>query len=136
MTNKGFSYFTSKQKKAAFVGYKTQTLDHLKSRRRFSGLMRTDFFSITLTANVWRKPWCGTPQDNCSNGWCQMVLNGLGSIFLIYTWSVSSVDICVAATCYLHIVADHVYPFIAIIYPDGHGYFQQDNAPCHRARIF
>jgi len=34
------------------------------------------------------------------------------------------------ATAYLNIVSDHIYPFMA-----SDGYFQQDNAPCHKARI-
>ncbi len=39
------------------------------------------------------------------------------------------------ATAYLSIVADHVHPFISTVYPSSDGYFQQDNAPCHKARI-
>jgi len=34
---------------------------------------------------------------------------------------------------YLSIVSDHVHPFMAIMYPSSDGYFQQDNAPCHKA---
>ncbi len=38
------------------------------------------------------------------------------------------------ATAYLSIVADHVHPFMTTVY---HllMYFQQDNAPCHKAQI-
>jgi len=39
------------------------------------------------------------------------------------------------ATAYLRIVSDHVHPFMAIMYPSSDGHFQQDNAPCHKARI-
>jgi len=39
------------------------------------------------------------------------------------------------ATAYLNIVSDHVHPFMAIMYPSSDGYFQQDNAPCHKAQI-
>ncbi len=39
------------------------------------------------------------------------------------------------ATASLSIVADHVYPFMATVYPSSDGYFQQDNAPCHKAKI-
>jgi len=42
---------------------------------------------------------------------------------------------CLNATAYLSIVFDHVHSFIATIYPSSDGYFQQDNAPCHKARI-
>jgi len=39
------------------------------------------------------------------------------------------------ATAYLSIVSDHVNPFMATMYPSSDGYFQQDNEPCHNARI-
>ncbi len=36
---------------------------------------------------------------------------------------------------YLSIVADHVHPFMTTVCPSSDGYFQQDNAPCHKAQI-
>ncbi len=39
------------------------------------------------------------------------------------------------ATAYLSIVADHVHPSLTTVYPSFDGYFQQDNAPCHKAQI-
>jgi len=39
------------------------------------------------------------------------------------------------ATAYLSIVSDHVHPLMATMYPSSDGYFQQDNAPCHKAQI-
>ncbi len=39
------------------------------------------------------------------------------------------------ATAYLSIVADHVHRFMTTVYPSSDGYFQQDNAPCHKAQI-
>ncbi len=39
------------------------------------------------------------------------------------------------ATAYLSIVADHVHPFMTTVYPSSDGFFQQDNAPCHKAQI-
>ncbi len=38
-------------------------------------------------------------------------------------------------TIYLSIVADHVHPFMTTVYPSSDSYFQQDNAPCHKAQI-
>ncbi len=38
-------------------------------------------------------------------------------------------------TAYLNIVADHVHPFMTTVYPSSDRYFQQDNAPCHKAQI-
>ncbi len=29
----------------------------------------------------------------------------------------------------------HVHPFMTTVYPSSDGYFQQDNAPCHKAQI-
>ncbi len=42
---------------------------------------------------------------------------------------------CLNAMAYLSIVSDHVHPFMATMYPSSDGYFQQDNAPCHKAQI-
>ncbi len=39
------------------------------------------------------------------------------------------------ATAFLRIVADHVHPFMTTVHPSSDGYFQQDNAPCHKAQI-
>ena len=39
------------------------------------------------------------------------------------------------ATAYLSIVIAHVHPFMTTVYPSSDGYFQQDNAPCHKAHI-
>ncbi len=38
-------------------------------------------------------------------------------------------------TAYLNIVYDHVHPFMTTVYPSSDGYFQQDNAQCHKAQI-
>ncbi len=35
----------------------------------------------------------------------------------------------------LSIVSDHVHPFRTTVYPSSDGYFQQDNAPCHKNQI-
>ncbi len=45
------------------------------------------------------------------------------------------IEHCLNATAYLNIVADHVHPFMTTVYPSSAGYFQQDNAPCHKAQI-
>jgi len=36
-------------------------------------------------------------------------------------------------TAHLTIVSGHVHPFMDTMYPFSNGYFQQDNAPCHKA---
>ncbi len=39
------------------------------------------------------------------------------------------------ATAYLSIFSDHVHPFMTTVYLSSDGYFQQDNAQCHKAQI-
>ncbi|GFX31147.1 transposable element Tcb2 transposase [Trichonephila clavipes] len=39
------------------------------------------------------------------------------------------------ATEYLNIIADQLHPYMASVSPAGNGMFQQDNAPCHKAKI-
>ncbi len=45
------------------------------------------------------------------------------------------IEHCLNATAYLSIVADYVHPFMTTVYRSSYGYFQQDNAPCHKAQI-
>ena len=55
----------------------------------------------------------------------------------IFSWLTLSplvpTEHCVKATAYLSIVTDHVHPFMTTVYPSSGGYFQQDNAPRHKA---
>ena len=44
------------------------------------------------------------------------------------------VDVTLTRTTYLSIVADHVHPFMEMVFLDGCGLFQQVNAPCHKAK--
>ncbi len=45
------------------------------------------------------------------------------------------IEHCLNATAYLSIVAEHVHPFMTTVYQFSDGYFQQENAPCHKAQI-
>ncbi|KAK3531484.1 hypothetical protein QTP70_023275, partial [Hemibagrus guttatus] len=45
------------------------------------------------------------------------------------------VDVTLTCTTYLSTVADHVHPFMETVFPDACGLFQQDNAPCHKAKM-
>ncbi len=64
--------------------------------------------------------------------WC----NGVWDIFYIHTLGpLVPIEHCLNATVYLSIVADHVHPFMTTVYTSSDGYFQQDNAPCHKAQI-
>ncbi len=57
----------------------------------------------------------------------------------IFSWhtlgSLVPIEHRLNATAYLSIVADHIHPFMTTVYPSSDGYFQQDNAPCHKAQI-
>ncbi|MCI4388573.1 hypothetical protein PGIGA_G00087550 [Pangasianodon gigas] len=66
---------------------------------------------------------------------------GRGSVMLwaMFCWEtlgpVIHVDVTLTRTIYLNIAADQVHPFMATVFPNGSGLFQQDNAPCHSAKI-
>ncbi len=57
----------------------------------------------------------------------------------IFSWHILGplvpIDHRLNATVYLSIVADHVHPFMTTVYTSSDDYFQQDNAPCHKAQI-
>ncbi len=57
----------------------------------------------------------------------------------IFSWHILSPLVPIKhrlnTTVYLSIVADHVHPFNDYSVPSSDGYFQQDNAPCHKAQI-
>uniref|UniRef100_A0A3Q3JTD4 Transposase Tc1-like domain-containing protein n=1 Tax=Monopterus albus TaxID=43700 RepID=A0A3Q3JTD4_MONAL len=59
-------------------------------------------------------------------------------IWAMFCWEtlgpVIHVDITLTRTTYLNIVADQVHPFMAKVFPDGSGFFQQDDAPCYTAK--
>ena len=59
-------------------------------------------------------------------------------VWVTFSWHTSGLLIpinhCLNATANLGIVADHVHPFMATMYPSLNGYFQHDNAPCHKAK--
>ncbi len=65
-----------------------------------------------------------------------VVCNGVGDIFLAHFGPLSTNEHCLNTTQpTMSIVADHVHPFMTNVYPSSEGYFQQDNAPCHKAQI-
>ncbi len=59
----------------------------------------------------------------------------MGFIYLAHFGPLSTIDLCLNTTAYLSIVADHIHPFMTTVYPSSDDYFQQDNAPCHKAQI-
>ncbi len=70
-----------------------------------------------------------------------MVQAAAGSVMVwgIFSWHTLGplvpIEHCLNTKAYLNIVSDHVHPFMTTVYPSSDGYFQQDNAPCHKAQI-
>ncbi len=68
-----------------------------------------------------------------------MVQAGGVMVWGIFSWHtlcpLVPIEHLLNTTAYLSVVADHVYPLMATVYPSSDGYFQQDNAPCHKAQI-
>ncbi len=71
---------------------------------------------------------------------CLNVQAGGGGVMMwgIFSWNtlrpLGPIEHRLNATAYLSIVADHVHPFMTSV-PIFWCYFQQDNAPCHKAQI-
>ncbi len=61
--------------------------------------------------------------------------DGVGDIFLAHFGPLVLIEHRLNATAYMSIVADHVHPFMTTVYQSSDVYFQQDNAPCHKAQI-
>ncbi len=93
-------------------------------------LQHSDVGSESGVKNM--KAWIILPCLNGS-GWCWWC-NDVGDIFLAHFGHLVPIEHRLNATVYLSIVADHVHPFMTTVY---HllMYFQQDNAPCHKAQI-
>ncbi len=89
------------------------------------------------TVRIWRKehesmdPSCLVSTIQAGGG--GVMVWGLFSWHTLYLLIPN--EHCLNATAYLSIVADHVHPFMTTVYPSSDGYFQQDNAPCHKAQI-
>ncbi|GBL99227.1 Transposable element Tc1 transposase [Araneus ventricosus] len=72
---------------------------------------------------------------SCTAGHTQV---GGGGIMLCGTFSWAAlveVEQTMKAANYLNIIADQLHPYMGFVFPTGNGIFQQDNAPCHKARI-
>jgi len=73
------------------------------------------------------------PCYHCAGWWWWY--NGVGDVFLATLGPLVPIGHRSNAMAYLCIVSDHVHPFMATMYSSSDGHFQQDNAPCHKARI-
>ena len=55
----------------------------------------------------------------------------MGNVFLAHIGLVNTNQSLLECHSHLNIDADHM----ATIYPASNGYFQPDNAPCHKAKV-
>ncbi|KAK3562823.1 hypothetical protein QTP86_010397 [Hemibagrus guttatus] len=66
-------------------------------------------------------------------------VRGIVMLWAMFCWETLGpaihVYVTLTRTTYLSIVADHVHPFMETLFPDVCGLFQQDNAPCHKAKM-
>ncbi|GBO42208.1 Transposable element Tc1 transposase [Araneus ventricosus] len=75
---------------------------------------------------------------SCTAGHTQA---GDGGIMLwgTFSWAalgpVIVVEQIMKAANYLNIIAGQLHPYMTFVFPTGNGIFQQDNTPCHKARI-
>uniref|UniRef100_A0A8P4K6M0 Transposable element Tc1 transposase n=1 Tax=Dicentrarchus labrax TaxID=13489 RepID=A0A8P4K6M0_DICLA len=77
------------------------------------------------------------PGPGCTMGRIQAGKNSV-MLWAMFCWETLGPAIHVdALTCttYLSTVADHVHSFMETVFPDGSGLFQQDNVPCHKAKM-
>ncbi len=87
----------------------------------------------------WVRIWCKEHESMDPSCLVSTVQAGGGvMVWGIFSWHTLGplvpINYNLNATAYLSIVADHVHPFMTTVY---HllMYFQQDNAPCHKAQI-
>ncbi len=87
---------------------------------------------------IWRKEH-ESMDPSCLVSTVQAGGGGVIMVWGIFSWHTLGplvpIEHRLNPTAYLSIVADHVHPFMTTVYPSSDGYFQQDNAPCHKAQI-
>ncbi len=87
---------------------------------------------------IWRKEH-ESMDPSCLVSTVQVGGGGGVMVWRIFSWHnlgpLLPIEHRLNTTAYLSIVADHVHPFMTTVYPSSDGYFQQDNASCHKAQI-
>ncbi len=88
-----------------------------------------------VRVRIWHKV-----HESMDLSWLVSTVQAGGGVMVwgIFSWHASPlvpIEHHLNATAYLSIVANHVHPFMTTVYPSSDGYFQQDNAPCHKAQI-
>ncbi len=115
-------------------------MDNRRLEKTLAGLKNIDFCCDIQMVNrnrIWREehesmdPSCLVSTVQAGGG--GVMAWGIFSWHTLYP--LVPIEHRLNATAYLSIVADHVHPFMTTVYPSSDSYFQQDNAPCHKAQI-
>lgn len=116
--------------------HKAWTLDDWKMVA-WSDESRYTLFSTDGRRRVWRLPHealdpsCMVPTVQASGGSCM--------VWAMFSWHALGPLVILRgsqnASDYLNVLEEQVRPFMQQYPPSGHGYYQDDNAPIHRARV-
>ncbi len=89
------------------------------------------------SVRIWRKQH-ESMDPSCLDSMVQAAGGGV-MVWGIFSWHTLGplvpIEHCLNATAYVSIVTDHIHPFMTTVYPSSDGYFQQDNAQCHKAQM-
>ena len=85
---------------------------------------------------------CHLPGEHMAPG-CTMERRQAGGssvmLWAIFCWETLDpaihVDVTFSGATYVSIVADHLWPFMEMVFPDGSGIYQQNNSPCYKAKM-
>ncbi|GBM82874.1 Transposable element Tcb2 transposase [Araneus ventricosus] len=102
------------------------------------GRMNLDFSFIT---SMVVSGYAVCQANSCSPLVQQVIQAGGGGIMLWGTFSLAAlgpvlvVEQTMKVANYLNIIADQLHLYMTFVFPTRNGIFQQDDAPCHKARI-
>ncbi len=117
---------------------KIQTLTDAPEGKTFVAWSEESWFLLRHSdgrVRIWHKDHESMDQS------CLVSVQAAGGVMVwgIFSWHTLGplvpIEHRLNATDYLSIVADDVHPFMTSVYPSSDSYFQQDNAPCHKAQI-
>nr|KAF6310702.1 hypothetical protein mMyoMyo1_008760 [Myotis myotis] len=128
----------SYQDKTSPIRTGTQGLDsRALEKSHVSNESRFQLHHADGRVRIWQKQH-ESMHPTCMNTTLQAI-GGSVMVWGMFSWhdlgSLIHVEQHLNSTTYLSIIADQVHPIMLMVYPNGDGFFQQDNAPCHGARI-
>ena len=100
------------------------------------------WITFSFTSHGWLVHVCRLPGEHVAPEYTmgrRQAGGGSVMVWAVFCWETFGpaihVDVTLTCTTYLSIVADHEHPFMEMVFPDGCGLFQQDNAPCLKATV-